>query len=103
MAKRSSQRRRTRPMPPELVTFMAAVHGDGPIGRATASAFEFPDLKVPPPLALTTDEDGWYRLTVVDPITSKATAGYVRREWAQDQTLSLLGVKRWGFDLRRRG
>jgi hypothetical protein len=52
---------------------------------------------------LTVDEEGWYRLTVVDRVTLNATTGYVRRAWARDRTLVLLGVDRSGFDLRRLG
>jgi hypothetical protein len=104
MAKRISLpgRRRTRTIPPELVTFMVAVHGDQPTTGLTASVSEFPDLAAPQPLALTVDEHGWYRLTVVDPLTHKATSGFVRRAWARERTLDALGVNRSGFDLRRR-
>jgi hypothetical protein len=35
---------------------------------------EFPDLAVAPPFVLTVDEEGWYRLTVVDPTTHNATS-----------------------------
>jgi hypothetical protein len=104
MAKRIPQRkrRRTQTLPPALVTFLDAVHSEHPISGVTAGVSDFPDLSVAPPLALTIDEEGWYRLTVVDPITHSATSGYVRRTWARDKTLALLGVNRSGFDLRRR-
>jgi hypothetical protein len=96
------KRRRTQTLPPELVAFMDAVHGDHPIAGITASVSDFPDLSVAPPLVLTTDEQGWYRLTVVDPVQRNATTGYVRRTWAKARIIDLLGVNRSGFDLRRR-
>lgn len=104
MVKPSPQRRRrrTRTMPPEFVTFMDAVHGDRPIAGVTAIMSEFPDLSVAPPLALTVDGHGWYRLTVIDPLTLNATTGYVRRSWARERLLNALSVSRSGFDLRRR-
>jgi hypothetical protein len=104
MATRAPQgkRRRTQTLPPALVTFLDAVYGDHPISGVTASVSEFPDLAVAPPLVLTIDEEGWYRLTAVDPVQGNATSGYVRRTWAKDRTLDLLGVNRSGFDLRRR-
>jgi hypothetical protein len=104
MAKRTPQRtrRRTQTLPPELVTFMDAIHEGRPSRGKTASWSEFPDLGVAPPLVLTVDDEGWHRLTVVDPTTHNATSGYVRRTWAQDRTLDALGVSRSGFDLRRR-
>jgi len=89
-------------MPPELVTFMDAVHGDHPTVGVTASLSDFPDLAVAPPLSLTTDEQGWYRLTVNDAVTRTTASGYVRRTWAKARTLEVLGVNRSGFDLRRR-
>jgi len=70
--------------------------------RSRRKACDFPALAVPPPLTLTIDERGWYRMTVVDPATRMATSGYVRRTWARERTLDLLGVDRSGFDLRRR-
>jgi hypothetical protein len=88
-------------MPPEVTTFVAATLGDRPIDGATASQAEFPDLTAPARLALTVDELGWYRLTVVDAVTGDAATGYVRRTWARDRTLDLLGINRSGFDLRR--
>jgi hypothetical protein len=104
MAKPTPQRkrRRTQTLPPALVTFLDAVHGDHPLPGATASVSDFPDLAVAPPLALTVDEEGWYRLTAVDPVQGHATSGYVRRTWAKDRTLELLGVNRSGFNLQRR-
>jgi hypothetical protein len=104
MAKPNPQRkrRRTQTLPPALVTFLDAVHGDEPVAGITASVSDFPDLAVAPPLALTLDEHGWYRLTAVDPVQGNATSGYVRRTWAKERTLNLLGVNRSGFDLRRR-
>jgi hypothetical protein len=105
MAKPTPQRkrRRTQTLPPALVTFLDAVHGDRPISGITASVSDFPDLSVTPPLTLTIDEQGWYRLTVVDPVHHNATSGYVRRTWAKARVLDLLGgVNRSGFDLRRR-
>jgi hypothetical protein len=41
----------------------AAVLGGHPVAELTANVSELPDLIVPRPLALTTDENGWYRLT----------------------------------------
>jgi hypothetical protein len=57
---------------------------------------------VSPPLLLTIDEQGWYRLTAVDPVQRNATSGYVRRTWAKARALDLLGVNRSGFSLQRR-
>jgi hypothetical protein len=81
---------------------MDAVHDGQPTGGATASVSEFPDLTVPAPLVLTIDEHGWYRVTVLDRGTRQETSGYVRRAWAEERTLALLGVSKSGFDIRRR-
>jgi hypothetical protein len=89
-------------MPPEFVTFMDAVHDGQPPAGVTANVSEFPDLTVPAPLVLTIDEHGWYRVTVVDRETRQETSGYVRRAWAEERTLALLGVSKSGFTLRSR-
>jgi hypothetical protein len=104
MAKPTSprRRRRTQTLPPELVTFMDAVHDGQPVQGLTARACDFPELAVPAPLSLTADEHGWYRITVVDRHTGTPSSGYVRHAWARDRTLDALGVSRSGFDLRRR-
>jgi hypothetical protein len=51
MATRTPQRkrRRTQTLPPALVTFLDAIHGDHPITGVTAGVPEFPDLAVAPP------------------------------------------------------
>jgi hypothetical protein len=97
-----SARRRTRTLPPEFVTWSAAVTGAPPASGITAHQSEFPDLRVPAPLTLTIDEVGWYRLTVTDRLTGATETGDVRREWARERALTQLGVSRAPLDLRRR-
>jgi hypothetical protein len=93
---------RTRTLPPEFVAWSAAVLGGHPVAELTAHVSEFPDLTVPSPLVLTTDEDGWYRLTLVDKLTGSSHTGYLRRRWARDRVIEQLGVSRSPIILRRR-
>lgn len=46
---------------------------------------------------------GRYRMAVVDRVTRQEMSGYVRRAWAEERTLTLLGVSKSGFDIPRRG
>jgi hypothetical protein len=84
------QSRRTLTLTPEVATFAAMIVLPGTTDRA-AHRTRFPRLTVEAPLNLAVDEDGWLRVTLVDPKTGRTEAGYVRADWAEHRMRQLGG------------
>src|SRR5687767_4140015 len=74
------QSRRTLTLSPEVAKFAAMIVLPGTTDPA-AHRTRFPRLTVEPPFALSQDEEGWLRVTLVDPRKGRSETSYLRADW----------------------